>query len=221
MQKYNLENDCRAIPFDRLKEALAFMPWASSLRVMFLMLALTGCRIHELDRMKKSLLYDNVLFWHLGKNQVGFRKERLPSWYLKELQEYWKNNRIFQDRFFGCSGDTFRRYFNRDVRPWMSRAWQEKRLVPKQGELQEEYILQLKGLRKTYQTLEFAKQLDKWKDSGVALEFTAKKMRHTTRQITAYHYIENFDALQIEKFKELTTEKIVQDNRQARLFEFS
>ncbi len=220
--KYNVENDCKAIPYEQVQEVLDFLPYANVVRVMFEMLLYTGCRISELSKMRRSLLYDDVLFWHLGKNQKCFRKEKLPRHFLVELGEYWKENRICGDFFFGISGSTLNRYFNRDVRPFLSPAWQEKRLIAEKGQLKPEYILQLKGLRKVFQTVIFFHEYEKWKDSGVALEFTAKRMRHSTKHITAYHYLENFDAVDVEKFRELIygQKGIILCPRQARLLEF-
>ncbi|HZX44109.1 MAG TPA: hypothetical protein VFF28_00345, partial [Candidatus Nanoarchaeia archaeon] len=67
----NLVNDSHAVPFDKVNEAVAFMKYGSDLRVMFEMLFLTGCRIKELDKMKISCFYGNVIYWELGKNQGG------------------------------------------------------------------------------------------------------------------------------------------------------
>ena len=221
MQEVNHLAEGHAVPFDRIREALEVMPYGSDVRVMFEMLFLTGCRISELDNMKASKLFGNVLYWSLGKNQHGFRKEVLPDFYLKELAEYRKKNRTYADRLFGVNAHTFRRYFHKFIMPRL-KGWHEKRLVDKQGVLQEEYIYQLKGLRKDYQTLEFAKQLDKWKDAGVALQFTSKKMRHSCERITAFHYIQEFDSLNIEKNMSLKTADILKDCiSQTRLMDFS
>ncbi|MDI6738703.1 MAG: hypothetical protein QME12_09425 [Nanoarchaeota archaeon] len=87
--------------------------------------------------------------------------------------------------------------------------------------MKEEYIYQLKGLRKNYQTLEFAKQFEKWQDASIALEFTSKNMKHSSGKITAYHYIENFESLNIEKYKHLTPAEIIANSQtQMRLMDY-
>lgn len=221
MEKLNLYSEGYGIPFDKALEAINFMEYGSDVRVMFEMSFLTGCRLSELNNMRVSKLFEDVLFWNIGKNQRGFRKQKLPPSYLEELKNYRENNRVYKDKLFGVSSESFRKYFHRDVRPKLSPAWQEKRLFSRKNELREEFVLQLKGLRKNYQTLEFAKQLDKWKDSSIALEFTSKKMKHSSKHITAYHYIENFETLQIDKYKQLTPEQILKNRGQTRIIDFT
>ncbi|GEM_PF-3849613 len=217
---FNVHSDSHCIPFGYVIEAIEFMAYGSGLRVMFIMLFLTGCRISELDNMKISKIYGNFIYWKLGKNQKRHRKEPLPEKYLAELKFYRENNRVYQDRLFAMNHGTFRREFNKKIRPKLSKSWQQKRLIDIQGHLQEEYFLQLKGLRKNYQTLDFAKQLKKWKSADVALEFTSKRMRHSSKRITAYHYLENFEDLDILKYQELTPAEIFKQAQQTRLFDF-
>ncbi|MDI6738152.1 MAG: hypothetical protein QME12_06605 [Nanoarchaeota archaeon] len=204
----NHEIDSHAVPFNRVLEALNIMQYASDVRAMFQMLFLTGCRMKELDNMQASMIYGNVIYWHLGKNQRGFRKVRLPNYFVRELREYRNTHRVYGGKLFGIDAHTFRRYFAKFIRPRLP-SWQEKRFRDKCGVLEPEYIYQLKGLRKDFQTLEFARQLDKWKDASVALEFTSKGMKHSSTRITAKHYIENFESLDIERYKHLTPGEIL------------
>jgi integrase len=193
----NLEKDGTAIPLIEVKRVLDFMTYASTVRVMFGMLFWTGCRICELDNMRRGNIYDDYVYWKTGKNQNDYRKEKLPSYFINELKEYWANHKLLGERMFSCKSESFRRYFNRDVRPFLNNAWCEERLVFKQGTIQRENILQLKGLRKTFQTFVFAQELYKWNNPEIALQFTSKKMRHSSTRLTAYHYLNNFDVLGI------------------------
>ena len=216
----NHQTESHAIPFNRVLEALSVMAHGSDIRVMFEMCFLTGCRMAELNVMRKSMLYGNYLYWPLGKNQTGMRKEFIPNFCLSELKQYWEHHRVYGDKFFGIDSHTFTRYFNRDIRPLLNNTWHEMRIMGFQTKHME-YILQLKGLRKDFQSLLFAKELNKWKDASVALEFTSKKMHHSSTKITAYHYIENFDTLQIDRYGCLTPEKILtQANEQRRIIDF-
>lgn len=216
----NLHSESHAIPFDKVIEAVDFMEYGSTCRVMFEMLFLTGCRMSELDRMKISKFYGQYLYWALGKNQRSHRKEKLPKWYIEELKVYRNNHKVFRDKLFGINAHTFRRYFARDIRPNLSPAWQEKTLFQRKGALNEEYVLQLKGLRKDFQTLVFKKELDKWKDSGVALEFASKRVKHSSTHITSYHYLCNFEQLGVEKYKNLEPHQILKQANQKRLLDF-
>jgi len=213
----NLDKDGTAIPLVEVRRVLDFMTYASTVRVMFGMLFWTGCRICELDNMKRGNIYDGYVYWKTGKNQNDYRKEKLPKHYLDELSEYWNSNRLLGDGMFGVKHDTFRRYFNKDVRSFLGVAWCEERLVYKQGNITRENILQLKGLRKTFQTFVFAQELWKWDNPEIALQFTSKKMRHSSTRLTAYHYLNNFDVLGITDPKNV---KPFSEVRQKRLMDF-
>lgn len=179
------------VPFVECKKAISRMHYASTERVMFIMLVLTGCRLQALDTMFSSWLINGVLYYHPGKNQKQYLKTPLPNWYLKELCEYRKNHRIWGDHLFSCTADAFRRYFVR-IRPSLGYAWTETALMPHHNLCRESYVLQLKGIRKMFWTMEFKRQLEEWKDAGVALEMTSKKAAHSTTHMTAYHYLRDF-----------------------------
>lgn len=186
-----------AIPYQAFRDLFNFLPRAHPVRVMVCMLALTGCRLRELDLMVTDGLVGNVLYWRLGKNQTGWRSEALPEWYLAELAEYHARHRTLLGRLFGPEAYTLRRYFNRDVRPYLSREWQAKARRP--GFLGEDpYVLQLKGFRKSFGTTIFWREYQHWRDAGVALEFTSKRLKHSTTHMTAYHYLQHFGATQVE-----------------------
>jgi len=211
----------RGIPFNQVLEASRIIPYASDVSVMFKMLFLTGCRITELNSMKKSKLIGNVVYWPLGKNQRTWRKEILPDFYIKELMEYRATHRVYQDRLFGISHFTFKRYFNRDIRPLLPPEWHKKDLRINGKMCKWEYKYNLRGMRKSYQTLIFKQELDKWKDSHVAVLFTSKRMRHSSTHITAYHYLCNFDELKIAELKHLSPAKILaQTLAQTRISDF-
>lgn len=219
--QYTHDNDSRAIPFDNIQEVLDFLPRADPVRVMFKMAFLTGCRLAELNRMKTGMIQDGYIYWQLGKNQNGFRKEKLPADFLLELIEYRNTSKTYQSKLFHLSHDTMRRYFNRDVRPHLSHSWKEKRLRPRAGKLVPEHILQLNGLRKTFQTYLFYHYYKKNNDAGVALELTSKRMKHSSKQMTAYHYIQNFEALNIEEYGlDLPIHEVIDNGHQTRILDF-
>ena len=210
----------KCIPFENVIEALNYMAYGSTERVMFKMLYYTGARISELDNMKISMLFGNKLHWELGKNQHGIRSEELPEDFIKELIFYRKGHRVYGDKIFGISNETFGRYFNKFIRSKLPSPWQAKKLVFRHGKAGIGYVLQIKGLRKNKATLGFWKEYTKWKNSDVALEFACKKMQHSSKRITAVHYIENFEALRLERFGTYTTEEILKKACQKPLTEY-
>lgn len=211
-----------AIKFKHLVEALEFMAYGTDVRVMFQMSFLTGCRLDELDKMEWPALHGNVIYWQTCKNGP-MRHEDLNLKFIHELHEYRAKNRVYGKKMFGISSETFRRYFNRDIRPHLSSAWQQRRvgIDVVAGNKREEFVLQLKGLRKNFATLEFAKQYKKWKSAEVALEFASKRMKHSTRHITAFHYLRNFEELDIEYYVNLSPADIIRKaNEQKRIMDF-
>lgn len=221
MKDLNLSLEGQAVPLGRIKEVIDYLPYGNQIRVMFQFLAVTGCRISELNKMRPDRILKSqdkyFLIWALGKNQKSFRKEELPGHLIEELKEYRKDQRCCQNKLFGISSETFRRMFNRDVRPFLSEAWRELKIKMSKGQLQTEYVLQLKGLRKTFQTLNFAQELKKWNNPDIALEFISKRMKHSSKHITAYHYIVNFDQLN----QALEGASILGDHSQTRLMQFN
>jgi integrase len=219
----DLRQESHAIPFPQVKEAIDYMVYGCVERVMFLMLALTGCRLVELDRMSiKELFRDDkgyILFWKLGKNQKGNRRCSLPDWYIKELLYYRQHNRIYNNRLFGVTQKTFTRYFNDRVRPFLSLEWSKKGIMLT-NVLTSPNILQLKGLRKNFQTLKFWQNYKEWNSPDIALEMTSKMMKHSSRQLTIYHYIENFDRLGVRDGCSLNLEDLIMPSGQTLLADY-
>lgn len=221
MQLQILDVDApKCIPFENVVEALNIMVYGSTEKVMFKMLYYTGARIAELDNMKISMIYGTKIYWELGKNQHGMRSIDLPEDYIKELVYYRKGHRVYGDRLFGISAETFGRNFNKFIRPKLPSSWHAKKLIFSNGSPGACYILQIKGLRKNYSTLEFWKQYKKWKDGSVSLQFTSKKMKHESERLTAYHYIQNFEALRLDRFGSYTPDEILKKAAQKPLRDF-
>lgn len=187
-----------AIPLTDVSDAVRSMERGTDVREMFIMLALTGCRIKALDKMRPEKIMNGYLYYEPGKKQGGLIKIRMPEWYLEELKNYREHRRVAGNKMFGISSETFRRYFNRDVRAKLPESWKKSLMVPYVDGLKREYLYELKGLRKNYQTLEFAKQFKHWGNPEIALQFTSKKMKHSNTRITAHHYLQNFDSLGIK-----------------------
>lgn len=222
MPDLTLDHDTEghSIPIPYIKAAIESMTYASTERVMFQMLYYTGCRLTCLDRMFKKNLYGEWLYWQPGKNQRGFRKERLTTEYLEELGIYWNTHRVTGQAFFGVTGETFRGYFKNIVRPKLPSMWQRKRPIVKTTGVDYEYVYQLKGLRKNFQSLDFKRQLDEWGDPGIAIEMTSKRMCHSSTKITARHYVENFRTLGINELHSLDPAQLLKTHQQKRLLDF-
>ncbi len=212
-------DDFRAIPFEDVLFALRKMKYGTTMKVMFEMLALTGCRMASLNRMEITGLLDDKLYFKEAK--TGDRRVIiLPNWYIEEYFAFRRNNRVMHPRMFPISSETLTRYFNRNFRPQLNQKWNQKISHSRRGFLVFEFMYQLKGLRKNYATLDFKKNFDEWGNSQIALEFTAKHMKHSSMRMTAYHYLVNFEKLGIEKYKNMTMGEILRHDRQMRLIDF-
>lgn len=187
--------EINTIPLEKILEVIRFMEHGSVMRVMFIMLTVTGCRISELKRMHIDELSEDGIYWKLGKNQKNFRFEKLPRSFIEEIIEMRKNNKCDR-RLFPISGDTFVHYFNRNIRPKLSPCWTEKIRRFHYNRIQNIHKYSLRLLRKNYQTLLFKKFLDKFNGHyDIALQFTSRSMKHSSTRMTAYHYLQGLDSL--------------------------
>lgn len=232
------ETGCAAIPYERIIEVMDYLPYASALRVSWTFLFLTGARPSEFDKAEingtESFLKGNWYYWRVGKNQdKGWRKEYLPDAWLSEWREYRRRSRVFSDRMFSISSETVGRYFNRDIRPRLGSAWQERTITARKNGVHE-FILQLKGLRKSFGCLALYQEYFHWKDWSVALEFTCQRYRHSNKGITVQHYLKDIKMLDMEKWGGFTPGEVLalasqkhvidylpEDNRQSCLMDFS
>lgn len=208
--------ECVAVPFSAIKNALNKMEYASTVRTIFLMLCISGCRLHAIETMRLCMLQDGTLYFLPGKNQRKYLKVKLPDWYLVELAEYRRTHRVNSDHLFGASSESFRRYFLKE-REHLGSEWLEKVFYPEKKGFHDGYKLQLKGIRKTVATKTFHDEFVKWKDAGVALEMTSKKyFAHKNCSMTAYHYLREFEQLGLKPEKKectLVDELINEDQR--------
>lgn len=215
-----IDSETYAVPLPYVRQALQLMAYASTERVMFQMLYYTGCRVSELDKMSPDLIHDNTIYWRPGKGQVGTRKEALPEPYIKELQEYRRTHRVAQNKLFAPKATTFRRYFDRDIRPNLGLAWNAKRRIVRSGRFGNEYALQLKGLRKTFQTMVFVAEWKRWGAADVALEFTSKRVKHSSKHMTAHHYLQGFQSIKIMQISVLEPGQALEQCIQKRMLDF-
>ena len=221
MRQNFIEQDGRGIPFHLVDDMLAKMPYASMISVALKLLCYTGCRISELQNMKVSNIHENWIYWGCGKNQLGeTRKEYLPNYLLKEIQEYRKKHKVTSDGIICIKGKTLSRKFNDEYRPMLGKEWLEKTQDFTNKRCRMQYKYQLKGFRKNFATLLFIYYWRKYQDAGVGVEMTSKRMRHSCREITAYHYIETANQIDAEHFQGMLPFQVIKQLKQKRVFDF-
>jgi integrase len=220
MVEIDFETEGNVIPWELVVEVFNKLEYGSINSVMFKMLLYTGCRISELSNMKLSCIFSNYLYWKTGKNQTGFRKEKLPLDYIEELRFYLKQNTTLKDQLFNKRGQSLVDYFNKILRPKLSSKWQSKRIHPVKDKFHLEYVYQIKCLRKNFQTLKFHKYFEQYQDYSVALGFISKEMKHKNKDVTQYHYIDNTNTLNLKKYRNLEISEIIKQNNQTSIIDF-
>lgn len=192
--------DGYAISIEKIKEIINHCKYGSPERVMTLMLVLTGCRISELDRMRITGIKGNYIFWKLGKNQSDSRHEYIPDYIKKELYYHKMHYKIRGMQLFSMTHARFRRYFS-DLRHNLSESWIKKIDGFSANVIgQQQYDLQIKGFRKTFATFYFHKFLEKYHSPDVAALFVCKKMRHSGKNMTFNHYVEDGERIDVKKW---------------------
>lgn len=210
-----LEFESKCIPFDDVKRLINFFPYADPKRIAIELLAVTGMRISELEHIFLTSFYKDskgfvYLIWKPGKTQKGQRKELLPSWFIPELDKYIQTNQKGL-KLFNFEYKALSNYINHHVRKKLGGNWNTKRPTSRGNYGGIAYIYQLKNLRHNFATLDFARNLDKW-GKDMAIEFTCKRLLHSSYKMTAQNYIENFSDLNILKYKNRNMSDILKEN---------
>lgn len=207
------EVNCQPVPYLEVLRLIRTLPYGNVIRVAFSWAFVTGARPSELANFtfngQSSFLRGNWFFWRVGKNQKGqWRKEWISDALLKETAFYREHSRVPADHVVGIASETIGRYFNKYVRPSLGGLWLKKVATPQKGGIHE-YVLQFKGLRKSFACLIFWQEYKRWKDAGVALERVASRLHHSTNHITANHYLAHLDSLGMEEWGGYTPGEIL------------
>lgn len=216
----DLESETCAVPIGCVKEVRDFLPYASPVRVMFEFLFLTGCRLKELDGVSVDFFVRDYVFIRLGKNQRGYRKVRLPAWFIEEVRHYRNEHRCFGSKLFGISSETLQRYFNRDVRPKLSKEWRKVTFKPQKKIMRVEHVLQLKGLRKTFTTLRYHKHLMEMGSHDMAAEGARRDLQHSSKSITYNSYITDAKRVGVTRYYAQEPAQALRANAQEKLLRF-
>jgi integrase len=220
MKDYKFEIKGNALPWDRVLEVINYVKPGSAESIMFKTLLYTGCRISELDNMQPQNIVQNHLYWKTGKNQTGYRMEKMPIEWMEELLLYRKRYKCSMSKLFHQKGRTFVEKFDRFIRPNLSAEWRWKRLVLTNKGFAPENVYRIKCLRKNYQTLKFNDKFREYKDGNVAIEFMSKAMRHSSKGLTVYHYVENAESLELAKFEVLEIDHILKKKKNEVLLKY-
>lgn len=214
-----------AIPLDLLMEAIAITPYSNPIRVALRIYLEIGCRPSEINHMNIQNIYDfdenhKIIYWQLGKNQIGSRSELISASLYKEIQDMREIYRC-SSRILPVTSDSIRNTFNKAIRPSLSEAWHARKFKPFTKRKINEFVFELKGIRKTWATIFFWKMYRKYNSYSAALTETCKRMKHSGQKITANHYICEFDLVKPWKYENTTACDMGGKEYQQRLFEYN
>jgi integrase len=210
LNHYNSINSTSALPIWLVYDTVGRLEYASVVRVMFLWQFYTGCRMAELPKMNRDKLIpygDHYLqFWELGKNQreknnKKHRKEIIPNFVVEEMLEMQKKERCYSNKVFPIKHTTYRRYFNKSIKPTLHPAWKEQAPAMWNGEILNRNKYCLSSLRKTFATLYFYWVYFQTNSLEVALMEVSKRMNHKTKEMTYHHYLKSVDQLELSDHK--------------------
>lgn len=207
-----LDEDNKLIPFNDVINLIESFPKNDNKRMAILWLALTGARPSEIEgRSFSEVVFGKYWVWKPRKKQKGMRKESFPDWFWHELKEYSEKGSYSNNDIFGIKGESLARYINKHIRPKLGGEWLKKRpAFYEDGSFRMVYKYQLKNLRHNFQTLLFWHELHKFSSPDVALCRTSRRMKHSNKRITATHYLEAVDALNMNEYGHLNMGEIIE-----------
>jgi len=220
-----LELDCRTTPFGEvMRLANSFGrrdKKPDNKRLAILWLALTGARPCEIENRKvREIILNKYWVWHPRKKQSGMRKELLPDWFWKEFNMYLEYGKYSNDDIFGLKGDSLASYINHHVRDKLRGRWLVKRPEFMQdGRYRLVYVYKLKSLRHNFASTLWYNLRHQYGDE-VSISMVAKRMRHSDQRITARHYIESIEALNLNKYGHKNMGDILKLSENRNLLEF-
>lgn len=192
-QEYLLDYDfdCHAFSFELQRKAIAALPYGHPRRLGLEQLGLTGQRLSVMVDTRLDDFSGNVLTFRPGKNQKGRpRRVVMPTWFMNELAYYLSHNAYKRDKIYPFSANSFAREFNK-----MRHTLGGDFLVQKpygRGWVKQEYLIQLKGIRKTYMVKQWWDLVPKYGQNGAA-KVVAARLRHKSETVTWQHYIIEFE----------------------------
>lgn len=183
--------DHHAVSFKNIRKILGSLEYGHPRRLGFALLALTGIRVSVMVNIGSRNFDGNIVTFKPGKNQKGRpRRCSLPHWFMKELQHYLSNNPYRPEKFFPYSSNSFQREWNK-LRHKLGAPFNIKKPVFA-GWRKHEYLIQIKGIRKTYMTKLYWDLVPKYGMEG-AVHVVAAEMRHSSVMITMAHYLKELE----------------------------
>lgn len=217
----DIDKDSKVIPFNEVARLLRTIKLHKGICPTYIAtawLCCTGARPAELENRKlDEVIMGKYWTWPPAKKQIGNRIEKLPQWFWNDFAVYLDTCPIQRNNVFGMSGESLASVINHHIRPLLGGDWIKKRpSFVRKGGYRLEYIYRLKNLRHNFQTIEWYREKQTY-GNDLALERVSRKMRHSTKGMTAHHYIERVEDLKLQNYKDMGVGDILKDTNQLSL----
>lgn len=203
------------------QEPINLLKYGSPERVRLRLYQTLGCRPCETDDLPapEQCIFNNILYFKTRKKQNTQRKEHISDDLIKEILYMREEHKVKGSKMFPYNSETFRRIFNRDIRPRLSIVWQIKiKTKEKKGASSKEYLYSLYGYRRNFSALKYEYYLNKTESPQLATVMTQKSMKHKTEFMTLYHYASVSHQINAKRYAHLLNfDKLEQTPRQTLL----
>lgn len=195
-----------AVKFEHQAQLIDWFPEGHEKRIAIALMACTGMRVLELDRVKpSSFWWDRKnqkmhLIWLTVKSKPQQRNEILPDWLLHELDIFFKRyfkGHGWDDRLFNFKAESLPSWLNKFAKPHLGGIFDALRPRFKGGSIIDEHVVQLKGLRHAFAATVFW-NLSRIYGCEMAIHMVSKRMRHSSTMVTARHYASDVQYLKDE-----------------------
>ena len=194
--------DSHAVSFANIRRIIGSFKYGHPRRLGFELLILTGMRESVMVDIGLHNFDGNIITFRPGKNQKGKpRRIALPIWFMNELAYYIHHNPHKQTKIFPFSSKSFERSWH-NLRHQLGGVFEFKRPGFKAGWCRSEYLIQIKGIRKTYMVKRWYDLVPKF-GKEAAVHVVANEMRHSSVRITMVHYLKEFENIELARELEL------------------
>lgn len=231
-----IENDVTVpISLLDLRRTINHFPRCHEIRI-YLLLQANSMRVGEPYELYWHHILDNrTIVYRPGKQH--YRRKRIikiSECFYQELMDFKKSAHFKDNKLFpGREKRRLQRQFNKKHRHAIGGKWSQERTGHNIGIIKDKYIYQFRSLRNMSGTLLFWYFLNVYRNADIALQCTAKRLKHSTTGITAQHYISRLKYLDLDKVPVLPylqlmdmliygdiQQRLVPDKRQSHLIEF-
>jgi integrase len=209
---FEVDKGTKVLSLQNLRFTLNYFEYATPYRIYLLLISLS-LRPDEPMQIKWDNFHDNcrmLIFRPKKQNSKNskksvVRKVRIPPKVSEELLYYRDNNFFCKGKLFPFTSNSFRDRFNKKFRQELGGDWIAYSDNLRQGNIAQYHLYTLRSFRATCATLIFYYCRQAYGNADLSLVKTCQFMCHSHKFMTANHYIQRVEDLEIEKFPDNLT----------------